>query len=385
MILIALGLMACGDGRPAVRDYLEKGGLKVLAVDYDPADQSGSAYTYAGNRPGKFCTGSIEGAALSIGWASDRSSTTSEVCSESDGAIEALWRCDHLHDGMGCNNAGADLGKEGKADAVDLFRRGCDLGVGLACKNRGVVARDGLLGEAKNEGAAEVWLERACALKLPEGCWRRGLLGRPPDDPMGCTTSRPWMERGAALGSAEAWNSLGVEDDRCPDGDGPKAREEFRKGCDSGLGLACWNLADMLAQGRGGAADTDASLKTLAEACDATSSDRDSCIEFGFQTRRKADRTAEDNVAALAAYRKACDAGLGVGCRDVGLVLRDGDVGVAADPEAALGAFWRGCDMTGDDRDPECCPHFNDLKAKIHPEGWVPPDPASVATTGAVP
>lgn len=367
VLLLVLG---CGGGVEAVRADLEKGGLTVLEVKPREAS-SGEAYEYAGHRDGQFCIGDVGSSGTSLGCISSTSGTSFETCSTGGGLLERGWRCAHLSDGSACNDAGVAMYKDDKPDAYANFVQGCEFGYADACRNAGVIDRDGLLGRKADLVNAGKWFELGCDKGSGLACAQRGAMLSTGEHKHGCgTDALRWFERSVANYPVGA-NEVGAYHDNCPDGDALKAREAFKTACDAGLGMACRNLSLMLEFGRGGAADLPASVAMLETACAAKepstkacndraegkepaeaalwfgkacdAGDLDACLDFAVSLVRA---DANDRGAdAIAASKKACDGGKAVGCRNLGVLLRDGLLGGTKSPDEARPHLQKACDL----------------------------------------
>ncbi len=366
-----LALFACGDGTAEVRADLEAKGLTVLEVKLVESEQ-GELFEYAGTRDGQFCMGDVGRSGSSLGCASSTNSLTTEVCSDDGGLFAQAWRCDHLSVGTACNDAGVILAKDGKPEGFERVVRGCNLGFADACRNAGVIVNGGLAGQAADPFAAATWFERACYGGSGIACKARGTLLKTPASPFACgTAAGTWFERGVALNNADSCNELGLQLNNCENGDKVRARAMFKAACDGGEVAGCSNLGSMRWAGHGGDVDVPGALSAwetgctskepsvkacikranngppaeatvwLGKACDA--GDLDACLDFGVGLIKA--NVNDQGSVMLAAFQKACDGANATGCRNIGVVRRDGLLGLEKSKDEAHAMFVKACDM----------------------------------------
>lgn len=110
--------------------------------------------------------------------------------------------------------------------------------------------------------------------------------------------------------------------------------------CSEGLTMACVNLGFELEVGRATEIDTGRAAALYAGACDR--GDLMGCNNLGY-LHETAQGVAGDMVQALALYGRACEGGEMLGCTNLGEAYRTGN-GVAADGPLAEGYYQRACD-----------------------------------------
>lgn len=327
-----LGALACGGGDPA-GDALRADGVAAREVVAD-----GAGFRWAGDRGDRFCTGRlIPGAG--VGPLRVAARFEDESCEAAGGPKDLAWVCDRRDDGPSCREAGAALQRARDPAALPLLERACSLGEGLGCRLAGVARREGGLGADRDADAAGGWLERGCNLSDDRSCALRGRLFGTETNPLGCgTDAERWYRRGGAESKA-AWAEQLAG---CPDGDPPRARALWREACAGGATDACRAFGYALLDGVGGRADVGGGAEVFRQLCHREPPDPQACVDYGLAL--VATGHPDGGPRALAAFQKACDGGLAVGCRDAGVMLRDGQLGVAADGATAGIAFRKGCD-----------------------------------------
>lgn len=216
------------------------------------------------------------------------------------GAVGALTACSNL--GLMLLD---DPDPAVQAQAVPLFRQGCDGGDPFACMNLGYEYEQGTHLPQDLHQAVALYTT-AC-----DGA-----------DPMGCNN----------LGIALSAGWIGPAD--------PAAAVPYlRRACDMGEPLACSNLGWATAQGWAGRADPEAAIPLYRMACDAA-------VPLGCENLAAAyfdgEGLAADHAAAAPLFEQACGLGAGWSCLMLGTQLLAGD-GVARDPERARATLDRGC------------------------------------------
>jgi len=131
--------------------------------------------------------------------------------------------------------------------------------------------------------------------------------------------------------SGEAWFYLWGTDDQK---DEPQARTLYERACGTSLS-ACATLGYMIRDGLGGVADVERGTQILRKACDDGS---------GWSCYTAAQHLAEDLPAALVLFERACEAGMGLGCAEVGN-RRAAGTGCAIDLEGAVPFYEKGCQL----------------------------------------
>lgn len=146
-----------------------------------------------------------------------------------DRARELAGRACEGGDATGCNNLGAVLQDTGRVDdALVAYRRGCDLGLAMACGQVGALGSAGLV--PMNHDEITTMLSRACERADARSCANLGRVSVR-DDPV-----------------------LG--------------RESFRRACELEYPAGCYDYALSLVRGEGGAVDRDAAALALRRSCE---------------------------------------------------------------------------------------------------------------------
>lgn len=189
--------------------------------------------------------------------------------------------------------------------ASELYRMGCDGGVGWACTNLGVNYERGQ-GIKKDEPKAVALYQRGCDLGSHTSCTNLGSL--------------------LASGT-------GVERDE------KRARELYTQACAAGNGRACSLLAIANRDGRGGPQDDAQALHFAQRGCELGSGPACTNTGWFYEQGRGADK---DDERATDFYRLACQADAPIGCSNLGLNLENGR-GTAPDPAQAAHYYQKAC------------------------------------------
>jgi TPR repeat protein len=326
--------LACGGLGGSVEAELAAQGITAEVVEEDPA----GGFRWVGSRADQFCTGHAD---LGAGVGPVRTAPTlsREQCDPRGGPRERAWTCEHRDDPFACRDGGLLLQRAGDPAALPLFERACSLGEGAGCRFAGVTHRTGQLGAARDDEAAADWFERGCNLSDDRACLQRGLLLATDPEHLGCGTKAvEWYRRGGPE-SKDAWARQLAQ---CPDGDPVKARALWLEACKTGSLQACRSYGYALVDGIGGPVDLPAAIDHFRRGCRNEPPDLEACVEFGLAL--VASRDPSGGPRALAAFQQVCDAGIAVGCRNVGVMLRDGQLGVVGDGAGARFAFQKACD-----------------------------------------
>src|SRR5882757_6154816 len=131
----------------------------------------------------------------------------------------------------------------------------------------------------------------------------------------------------------------------------PKAAELYRKACDGNNTRGCLMLGTAYASGRGVAKDDAQASALLGKGCD--NGDIDACAaacDHGDAIRclRVGVLSAtggKDFGRAAAFFRKACDQGHPLGCRELSFMYREGNIAVAKDPDKTAEYFKKAEDL----------------------------------------
>ncbi|MGV8949491.1 MAG: caspase family protein [Cypionkella sp.] len=187
--------------------------------------------------------------------------------------------------------------------ALTNYAQACDHGIGWACRNLGLMQRDGQ-GAPADRVAAAARLEKACALDNADACSDRG------------------------------WLSV-------DQGDEAKALGFFKTGCDLKGGGSCTNVGFQIEQGKGATTDRQEALHYYELGCsygDGTGCNNIANLTYSTEPGPQGLRKSMEY------HRKACDLDIALGCRSVGMLLFDGTVD-AADQTAGLDLLEKSCTL----------------------------------------
>ncbi len=264
------------------------------------------------------------------------------VEAEAPAISEAERSCRARDDANGCFTAAWERYHRGDSEASALFERACALGHGMGCKNRGVIARDALLGQPRDLAVAADFFERGCDAGEPESCHQRGALLVAEDSRDLCgSPAIDWYRRAAALDNDVGMARVAAWEADCPGGDKAAARALDERACARGYGSPCEHLALLWKQGLGGPASDEEWLRWLGRSCAAERPDAEGCYLLGSALYTRGELDA--GPASLAALQKGCAGGHAVSCRNVGALLEEGWHGVAFDPDGANAAYAKAC------------------------------------------
>jgi TPR repeat protein len=158
----------------------------------------------------------------------------------------------------------------------------------------------------------------------------------------GCTAGD--LDKCANLGESYA-KGTGVAQDPA------KAANIFRDACNRGGARACMLLGEAYANGAGVTKDTAQANEFLGKGCD--SGEEESCVRACdllndavrcLRVGVLSSKGAKDPKRAATFFRKACDNGHPLGCRELGMMYRDG-VGLAKDTDKATEFLKRGDEL----------------------------------------
>lgn len=200
------------------------------------------------------------------------------------------------------------------------LQQSCDAGRVKDCVDLAVIYQDGR-GVAKDPTRAATLYKRACDGGNASACFSLGLL-------YGLGTGVPK--------------------------DVPRSAALYGQGCDGGVATACSVLAHLYSEGDGVPKDKARSAGLATKACDL---DGRECIGLALKYKL-GEGVPKDVVRAAALYKRACEAGISLGCQDLGQIQAAGD-GVPRDLGRAAALFKQGCDG----RDASACDHLGRLYA----------------------
>jgi TPR repeat protein len=261
--------------------------------------------------------------------------------------VTMVTLCETHKLGRACSNAAHAYENPGFAGlsanytlSAEYYRKGCDLGDGVACNNLANQYISGRGVELSEHAGADL-LERACGLDYGKSCFRiaiitqRGILR--PDNP---AKVAELMRKGCDLDDTASCHDLGYlyMDGKGVEKDVQTARDLFARTCEQGLPRGCGSLAWQLIQ-EGGEENSVKALDLLQTAC--AGDDAPSCNNLGYMFE-SGKGAAVDPARAARYYSKACQGGDLAGCGNLGILFAEGR-GVPRDDTAALPLLERGC------------------------------------------
>lgn len=200
--------------------------------------------------------------------------------------------------------AGTPLDEEA---ALRCYRAACDGGEQAACDNLG----DLLLAGGDQVGALAAY-DRGCGIGSARSCHERAAV---------------ILLQHAERPAAEVAEAAALE-----------VRECEAAAVSTWQAEACNNAGYVLEHGVGVAVELGRANVLYQRGCDAGSAM--ACLSLGNLMYAA---VPPQTVPALATFRRACEGRNAVGCRNVGVVLRDGGEGVARDADAARAMFEQAC------------------------------------------
>jgi hypothetical protein len=183
----------------------------------------------------------------------------------------------------------------GSVQAAALYRKACDGGSTLGCRNLAIMYSAGN-GVSQSYAEAATLYRKACN----EG------------DPGSCSN----------LGGMYA-GGTGVPRDY------DQAVTLYRKACDSGNTTGCSNLGLMYAEGTGVPRDYTQAVTLYRKACDAGL--LDPCVNLGVMYE-SGTGVSRDHTQAVSLFRKACDGAAALGCNNLGVMYQK-ETNAAAPPQ----------------------------------------------------
>ncbi len=106
--------------------------------------------------------------------------------------------------------------------------------------------------------------------------------------------------------------------------------------CDKGNAASCNHLGELYLLGSGVPADTAKARAPLEKGC--SGDDARACLNLGLLLVQ-----INSGAQAPKLFEKACDAGVAPGCGELGRAYLEGKLGLAADPNKALGLLEKAC------------------------------------------
>jgi TPR repeat protein len=182
----------------------------------------------------------------------------------------------------------------------------------------GLIARNGMAGEPDYAGAVQ-WFRRAADRDQPIALYQLGLLARLGDDSLDLGQPRNWFERAARLGHLNAMIAFGMELRNSPiPQDALAAREWFERAAQQGSAEGMYQLAQMLDEGIGGAADAEGAMIWYQRAADLGHAE---AAFQGGMILSGADATPEDLAGAMRLMRLAAETGYSPAMGRLGLLF----------------------------------------------------------------
>lgn len=270
----------------------------VLLVVLGPDDETESAEEAPEEEPEELPEGCVEGAVAPC----------EAACARGDhaGCVQLGWM---LVEG---NVAPRDYDR-----ARELFVAACHAGDSLGCNNLGWLHFQGL-GVPANHGVAVGYFRRACEQDDPFGCnnlaaaYRDGVgVGQDLRQAMGL------FERACGGGNPQSCHHLGLilTSDRRVTLDPRRAAELFAQACEGGVADSCSQLGNLYEQGQGVGTDFGLAVDRYADGCRGGSAL--GCNYLGWAFERGLGELPRSLPEAKSHYRRACDAGSDLGCRNL--------------------------------------------------------------------
>ena len=307
-VLVGALLGACGSSDPEglARERLRAN--EFVDIRLEKVGGQPARYRFAAKKRHRQCTGSLTVAGDVV-----HGSVYEANCEVSNVAADQVAACLQHRDPASCSHAG-DSYREGRGvsrdlrRAADLYRRGCDGNRAAACAGLSALLRRGD-GVARDPTRGFALLEKACRLDRLPSCAEVG--------------------RALVLGEGTPANPA-------------RGAQVLESACDRGEQSACAILGFLLHSGTGVPRDEARGIQLSEAAC--TARVALACANLGsFVSRTNPSR-------ALTLYRQACDAGDGLGCRNLAVSHRDG-MATPVDHAEADRFMRRACEL-GDE--PAC-------------------------------
>jgi TPR repeat protein len=226
-----------------------------------------------------------------------------------------------LGEGRAAGSGSAGSGSASTVVTSELTRQ-CDAGVAEACRNLGVLYAEGAAVPV-DTARARALFGKACDAGNGAGCNNLGLLhAQGEGGPASPTEARAAYQRACDAGSMLGCRNLGIllGGGRGVDADLSGARAALTKACDGKMPLACTTLGSL-----------EASVVEAALA------------EAGSGSGKPAAPSATSR-AAITAWKRGCDGGDPMGCRELGLVYLRGAWGLPRTPGGAAEFLTLACD-----------------------------------------
>jgi uncharacterized protein len=245
-----------------------------------------------------------------------------------------------LGHGGACYNRALEL-FESRPDLSALYeRRGCQLGVGRACRGE-QIAQDNRRENRRNPLRALEVEQADCAAGRARACNQAGWL-------MSIRTSPQWnlaasiasFRRGCDLGANTPCYNLGtLLAETATDNSGyARAREAWSKGCSRGHRLACALLADSWVSSGEGVSRPDYAYATVIWDWLCAVGEGEACTEAGAVRRDALVVLAPTDPTPTEQFRQGCARGSPFGCLQYAVQLRQSGKG-----QSALAVVRRAC------------------------------------------
>lgn len=367
------GLSLGGGSEDDARAWLEERGGEILSL---APDQDGSGYEYTIWRDGARCTGTLH---ISRGL-TETSTSHVETCGGRATDDQFRREC-ALGSASSCQELGLRIADTNPAEALAYFRRGCERNLAPACTNAAVT-----LQHMGHDDEAITMSQRACDMGDPIGCGNLGLFllhmeGRV-ISPELAQQAKTYLELACAGGHHISCGKLAweVSFGRVLEHDEVRARSLFDGACEAHVFSSCADLAILVRGGRGGPPDDARALMLATRACEGghfplscrmqgeleeargpgfnlaavdafktacalEEVSRDvagACVQAGLHLYGRADPKPLQEIAAL--WTRACDRDDADGCRNMGVIHRDGELG-PPEADTTISFFQRACNL----------------------------------------
>ena len=195
-----------------------------------------------------------------------------------------------------------------EARGSKLMTQACEGGDSKGCALLGLLHQEGR-GVAKDPAAALRSFEKGCAAATPEGCSDAGLM-HSEGEATAANKKRAaeLFDRGCEAGEAAACMELGVllyQGEGGVPADLPRAAKVSERACNADIALACRNLGLLLSEPGIGKVEPARAATVMTKGC--TLGDAGACLQMGVY-HYKGVGVTQDSKAALAMFKKACDA-----------------------------------------------------------------------------
>ena len=244
--------------------------------------------------------------------------------------LEAYEHACELGAARGCNDLGvAYLDGKGVTQDVGKARatleKACELGSFMGCHNLGYMLEHGRGAAPDVSGAAELY-DKACTGSVLLACnalgnilYARAVASGSKKRGDDWSRALSLFDRACAGGVAASCTNQGwlLADGDTGDQNLTRAARLYERGCDGGSGLGCVLLGNLLLAGRAGTKDPPRALAYYERSCEL---DAKSCRALAHALSG-VDGIEADRPRARRMLDKACKAGNGDACADLGALL----------------------------------------------------------------